>query len=134
MEQVFKCKYCNKEYTSKLSKSCHEHFCKNNPNRRDISGKNNPRFGKSPPNKKQSTEKYKCYNGDVLDKTIAEINDYKEIHTHCEICGKKLNIKCIDHDHSNSTFRGILCLACNRSLGWYEHNKEKILEYLNKNK
>ena len=132
MEQTFKCKYCGKEYLSKLAKSCHEHFCKNNPNRRDISGKNNPRFGKSPPNKRSIDEKYKCYNGDILDKTTAEINTYKENCMYCEICGKKLDIKCIDHDHTKLIFRGILCSVCNRSLGWYEHNKEKIIQYLNK--
>ena len=41
---------------------------------------------------------------------------------------------CIDYDHKTLKFRGLLCSVCNRQLGWYENNKEKIERYLNKNK
>ena len=56
----------------------------------------------------------------------------------CEICGRtiedcvKWNSKyapknlCIDHDHKTNKFRGLLCLVCNRQLGWYEKNKESL--------
>lgn len=41
----FICKFCNKKYKNKYSVSSHQVLCKSNPNRRDISGKNNPRYG-----------------------------------------------------------------------------------------
>ena len=62
----------------------------------------------------------------------------------CEICGKsiddlstptsKIQYKnlCIDHDHNTNKFRGLLCMTCNRNLGWYENNKDAVLQYLNK--
>ena len=51
------CKFCNKECKNKISKAAHEGKCKLNPNRRDMSGKNNPRYGKEPPNKRPK----KCF-------------------------------------------------------------------------
>lgn len=128
MEQEYKCKYCGKLYKSKLSKSTHESFCKNNPNRRDLSGKNNPRFGKTPPNK-ISKETLFNLRGIILDKSVQEIEDYKKIHKCCEMCGSTKTL-CIDHDHKTNKFRGILCQSCNRFLGWYENNKEKAENYL----
>lgn len=126
----FVCKYCGKVCKNKLSKSTHENFCKNNPNRRDISGKNNPRFGCEPPNKRPKTDKYNL-RGIILDKTIQEIEEYKEKQTCCEICGKATSL-CIDHNHKNNKFRGILCQSCNRFLGWFENNEEKVKKYLKK--
>ena len=37
----------------------------------------------------------------------------------------------MDHDHETLKFRGLLCSVCNRQLGWYENNKDKVHEYLN---
>lgn len=125
------CKYCGKICKNKLSKSTHENFCKLNPNRRDISGKNNPRFGHEPPNKKQKTDKYNLH-GTILNKTIQEIKEYKENHLSCEICGKSNVTLCIDHDHKTNEFRGILCQSCNRFLGWFDYNKEEVIKYLKK--
>lgn len=128
MEQ-FICKYCGKICKNKLSLSTHENFCKLNPNRRDISGKNNPRFGKTPPNKLSDDTPFKCRNGDIIDKSKKEIKEYKATHFVCEICGRTEKL-CVDHDHKNKIFRGLLCQACNRALGWFENNKNKIEKYL----
>lgn len=129
MEQEYNCKYCGKSYKSKLSKGCHESSCKLNPNKRNNSGKNNPRYGKTPPNKIPDTFPFKCRNGDIIDKSKKEIKEYKETHFICEICGKVEGL-CVDHDHKTKKFRGLLCQACNRALGWYENNKENIEKYL----
>lgn len=51
----------------------------------------------------------------------------------CAICGKEKDKLCIDHDHKTGEVRGLLCIKCNSNLGWYENNKEKINNYLNKN-
>ena len=79
-----------------------------------------------------------------LDVTVNELNAYRESHPVCEICGKavsevtkwdsKFAAKnlCVDHDHITGKFRGLLCQICNRQLGWYENNKEKITQYLDK--
>lgn len=133
----FKCKYCNKECKNKLSRSCHERMCKYNPNKRDMSGKNNPRYGKEPPNKRPKNALYKVQVKNKkhmisLNKTIEEIENYKKDHVCCEICGKSDCVLCVDHDHNTNKFRGILCQSCNRFLGWFDNNKEKIKEYLKK--
>lgn len=36
----------------------------------------------------------------------------------------------IDHCHETNKVRGLLCVSCNVKLGWLEHNKERINEYL----
>ena len=65
----------------------------------------------------------------MIDKSRKEIKEYKETHFVCEICGKTEKL-CVDHDHKTKKFRGLLCQACNRALGWYENNKENIEKYL----
>lgn len=127
--ELLKCKYCGKECKNKLSLSAHQTLCKLNPNRRDLSGKNNPNYGKIPVNKLPDSTLFKCRNGDIIDKSRNEIKEYKETHFVCEICGKTENL-CVDHNHKTKKFRGLLCQACNRALGWFENNKESIEKYL----
>lgn len=129
MEQEFICKYCGRICKNILSLKAHENFCKLNPNRRDMSGKNNPRYGKEPYNKLLNDYPFKCRNGDLIDKSRKEIKEYQESHFICEICGKTEKL-CVDHCHKTKKFRGLLCQACNRALGWFENNKENIEKYL----
>lgn len=74
--------------------------------------------------------------------TVDEMKQYKQTHKNCEICGKSVeHIQkennhfrglCIDHNHENNRFRGLLCVTCNRNLGWFENNQQAVLNYLNK--
>ncbi len=52
---------------------------------------------------------------------------------HCPICGSEEPLV-VDHDHSTSEVRGLICNSCNLVLGWAKDNTE-ILEnaiaYLN---
>lgn len=47
----------------------------------------------------------------------------------CAIClvvletGKKMRGRCRDHDHETGLPRGLLCMACNMSLGYYERSQ-----------
>jgi len=77
-----------------------------------------------------------------LNINIKDLEEYRQKQQTCEICGKHINeIKteknqfkqlCIDHDHQTKKFRGLLCISCNRMLGWYENNNKKIKKYLDK--
>lgn len=80
--------------------------------------------------------------GIELNITNSELEKYRKTHTVCEICGKPektdttgsgcSNRLSIDHNHSTGEFRGLLCNSCNRILGYYEKNRDRIEEYLDK--
>ena len=137
------CKFCGKQLKNKNALVQHEIRCKENPNKIECCG-NKGSYPKH--TKKFLTSHVKLSNGDVLDITHEQLLEYHDTQLTCEICGKTLDecIKwnskfapkhfCIDHDHKTLKFRGLLCSVCNRQLGWYENNKEKIESYLNKNK
>ena len=140
---MYKCKYCNRECKNFNSLKQHEIRCKENPNRIKCGGN----YGNMPKHIKSWYNKYVVLrNGDTLDITNEQLEQYRKEHLTCEICGKTLkeSVKwdskfapknlCIDHEHTTKKFRGLLCSVCNRQLGWFEKNKEAILKYLNKDK
>jgi len=51
----------------------------------------------------------------------------------CKICGGEPGNKSfhVDHNHNTGKIRGLLCNSCNTKLGWYEKQKENIVDYLN---
>lgn len=49
------CRHCKRIHKTPQSRGSHESLCKMNPNRRDLSGENNPRFGSK--GKNQFTDK-----------------------------------------------------------------------------
>lgn len=152
------CESCGKEHdgTYGSGRFC-SRSCSNRRKRTDeIKNKiSNSLKGNVPVNKgiKKSLEEtayfknlIRARNGDVLDITGGELEEYFKDHNLCEICGKtveevvrtdckfKARRLCVDHDHKTKKFRGLLCQLCNRQLGWYEKYLNKIDDYLNKTK
>lgn len=53
----------------------------------------------------------------------------------CQICDKETDILCIDHCHSSSRIRGMLCVNCNHGLGKFgddPNNLQAAIRYLQK--
>lgn len=50
----------------------------------------------------------------------------------CDACGMPPKTKslCVDHCHEQMVIRGLLCIPCNTTLGWYENNNESVDNYL----
>lgn len=43
----------------------------------------------------------------------------------CSICGSHEDM-CLDHDHKKNSVRAGLCRPCNRGLGFFEENMERL--------
>ena len=70
--------------------------------------------------------------------TLSEFNTLlKKQGGKCAICGgnnSKISRRlCVDHNHVTREIRGLLCVHCNHSLGWYENLKCQIESYLKSN-
>ena len=46
----------------------------------------------------------------------------------CAICGKKIPMleAAFDHNHETNKVRGVLCDCCNKGLGYFQDDKEKL--------
>lgn len=137
---ICSCDYCNREFLTLTARASHERLCPQNPHRLNMSSASLELRLQQPvvlwlpqQGKKTKIE---------LDITYAELEQYRQTHPVCEICGRsvaeatkwdsKFAVKnlCIDHDHRTGTFRGLLCQLCNRQLGWVEKHKDSISKYL----
>jgi hypothetical protein len=49
----------------------------------------------------------------------------------CECCGKVPYKWCLDHDHSDNSFRGWLCEPCNTGIGKLGDTLESIVKAFN---
>jgi Recombination endonuclease VII len=47
----------------------------------------------------------------------------------CAICDRKVELV-VDHSHTTSKVRGLLCRRCNMCLGWYEKHAVRACQYL----
>lgn len=95
-------------------------------------------------NRENKLNRYVKINGDTLDITYRELEEYRKVHLVCEICllpensTSRANNKLIsdnlsvDHCHQTLKFRGLLCRACNYRLGWYENKKDGIVRYMSR--
>ena len=63
------------------------------------------------------------------------LDEWREMHKWqgyvCGMCGKSKPLH-VDHDHKTGVVRGLLCAGCNSHIGWYELNKEKIKEWVDR--
>jgi hypothetical protein len=50
---------------------------------------------------------------------------YKELKGYCPLCKKWYKRLAVDHNHKTGEVRGLLCISCNRVLGYFEDKKWK---------
>jgi len=62
------------------------------------------------------------------------LDDYNRMYANqngcCMICDRPFDVLCVDHNHETNNIRGLLCSSCNRSLGFVDKHKDKIIKYL----
>lgn len=156
---MYKCNICGKEFTKPQSLGGHIsiHYGTHNCNKKSKNitlceycnnpisySRRKPRFCsincKTLFNRELKENSLAIINGNSINLTNKEIRLLRNSITKCQICGKSIddiknennhfNNLCVDHDHTSGKFRGLLCMTCNVSLGWYENNKESITRYL----
>ena len=85
----------------------------------------------------QGKQRVQYYKPNEKTRQQLKISDqfYEELmkNEHCNICGKELERKCIDHCHETKKIRGVLCHNCNTALGLFKDNikvMRKAINYL----
>lgn len=143
----FCCQECARGFSTKakrkeISKKAGETIRKNNcsPERQEILRKAREKYRKTCAERKLLRKVF--VQGDRIDITYGELEEYRKAHPVCEICGrpervraykgkKEPNNLCIDHDHETNKFRGLLCTSCNFKLDWLQGELKNIKNYLN---
>lgn len=46
----------------------------------------------------------------------------------CAICREAQEVLCVDHDHTTSKVRGLLCSRCNQGLGLFRDNRDFLAQ------
>jgi len=89
----------------------------------------------------QSKGRVKYYKPHQLIRDMLKISNEEYeglmINTHCNICHKELERKCIDHCHETKKIRGVLCHNCNTALGLFKDNvkvMQNAIQYLEQSK
>ena len=89
----------------------------------------------------QSKGRVKYYKPHQLIRDMLKISDEQYeglmVNTHCNICHKELERKCIDHCHETKKIRGVLCHNCNTALGLFKDNvkvMQNAIQYLEQSK
>jgi len=88
-------------------------------------------------NKKRLSAYMKFYHYGVTPEDYDKL--YKKQNGCCALCGRHQSeltkTLCIDHDHKTGKIRGLLCLSCNRGVGYLQDDAElclKAYQYLRK--
>lgn len=57
---------------------------------------------------------------------------YEEVEGKCPLCLKWYPALAVDHDHKTGIVRGLLCIGCNRALGYLENAawRKRAIAYL----
>lgn len=134
---------CAARYNNRIRKASMRKYYESHPDRK--SGDGGGAWFLSDEARRKMRERFdnrpKKLFGLELDISYGDFVKYKESHRTCEICGREEyvstggkttpNSLSIDHQHGTNHFRGMLCQQCNTKLGWFESNKDHILEYIN---
>ena len=128
---LVKCITCKEEkqqseyYKSKYNKSGFTGACKECTRKRVISyNKDNHEKHLERAFKHQTNKRYGI--------TPEQYAEAMSTSSKCQICESEYDL-CYDHDHITGKFRGVLCRACNRSIGQLGDTKERLkkaYEYL----
>jgi hypothetical protein len=124
-----------KKNAEKIAKKKSDWYFNNKDVRKEYLDKNKERFKevRQIHNKKL---KFKGYN--ITEEQYLEM--FNNQNGCCVICGTPQNeLKCalhIDHNHETGKIRGLLCMKCNRGIGYFNDNIEKMknaIDYIIKN-
>lgn len=89
--------------------------------------------------KKKSLETFRASRfGITLDKYLEMVEEQNK---QCAICGaphsdEKWKVLVVDHDHETGNIRGLLCMTCNKALGYFRDNINNLrnaIKYLEDN-
>ena len=139
------CKNCNKEYQKKWRENKPEYHKKWAKKNKEKIKNNSLKFYQKNKEKIKNYQKKhykenpeKAKNKQLKSKygiTLEQYNNMLENQNHyCAMCGRhESEFKrklAVDEDHTTWKIRGLLCINCNRGIGFYDTYKKSIYKYL----
>lgn len=119
---IYNCKFCGKECNSKLSESCHERFCKLNPN-----------YEQNIKKHKETSVKFGSLAGSKAKKEKAKIDPLNQFYNYkiiCSKCGREFELILKVRDYQKGRYRKTCSSKCSNGRIKTEEIKNKISETL----
>lgn len=121
IEKEEDCFHRNKNHSDELSSTCKD--CRREYHRRHYEANKSSYIKKA---REWKSENYRHHLANKYKVSLESVENALNNSDCCEICGNTESLV-LDHIHTTSTVRGVLCKKCNSAIGFFGDENQEIL-------